>query len=456
LGKEAAMIRVPRDFKPLLENLSASFRRPQTARRFVLFFAAAVIVTGDRTVSAVLRLIALLEPVNPSTFHRLFSHRRWSSDTLAKIITAFILERFAPKGVVKVIGDETVDGHRGKKVYGKARHRDAVRSAHSHTVYRYGHKWIVLSILVDLPYTNRPFALPILVALYRDKRTNAAEGRRHKTAAELMCGLLAVLIRWFPERKFVFAGDNAYGSHATARFAKRHGKRLTLVSKIVADANLFAPPPRRKKAKNGRPPIKGRSLPSPAEVARSKRRGKKLRVRWYGGGWRNVEVYSDVGCWYKSGKGIVTIRWVYVIDRDGTHRDECFFATDPAMSPTAIIEMYGGRWNIETTFQEMREHFGLETTRGWSKGTVLRMAPCLFLLYSLVVVFYDTMPHSSPHLRERAWIGKSAVTLSDMIISVRRHLWLEWVFAQVPGGPAVQKLPRPIRKLLDYGLTQAA
>jgi hypothetical protein len=108
LGKEAAMIRVPRDFKPLLDNLSASFRRPQTARRFILFFAAAVIVTGDRTVSAVLRLIALLQPVNPSTFHRLFSHRRWSSDTLAKIIVAFILERFVPKDVVKVVGDDSL------------------------------------------------------------------------------------------------------------------------------------------------------------------------------------------------------------------------------------------------------------------------------------------------------------------------------------------------------------
>ena len=78
LGKEAAMIRVPHDFKPLLNNLAASFRRPATARRIIFFFTAAVIVTGDRTVSAVLRLIALLEPVNPSTFHRLFSHRRWS------------------------------------------------------------------------------------------------------------------------------------------------------------------------------------------------------------------------------------------------------------------------------------------------------------------------------------------------------------------------------------------
>ena len=39
-----------------------------------------------------------------------------------------------------------------------------------------------------------------------------------KTPAELMAGLLAMLMHWFPERKFVFAGDKAYGSHALARF----------------------------------------------------------------------------------------------------------------------------------------------------------------------------------------------------------------------------------------------
>jgi len=45
---------------------------------------------------------------------------------------------------------ETVVGHHGKNVYGKARHRDAVRSPHSHTVFRYAHKWIVLAVLVEL------------------------------------------------------------------------------------------------------------------------------------------------------------------------------------------------------------------------------------------------------------------------------------------------------------------
>ena len=450
------MIRVPRDFKPLLEDLSASFRRPQTGQRLIFFFAAAIVVVGDRTVSAVIRLLAIIEPINPSTFHRLFSHRHWSSRQLGRVIARFVIERFCPEGFIRICGDETVDGHRGKKVYGKARHRDAVRSSHSHTVYRYGHKWVVVAVLVQLPYASRPMALPLLVALYRDRKTNQSEGRAHKTPAELMAGLLAMLMHWFPERKFIFAGDNAYGSHAMARFAYRHRNRMTLVSKIVPDANLFEPPPKRRRNAIGRPPVKGKSMPAPCQVVASRKRRKKMSVRWYGGGWRKVEVITGTGGWFKSGKGLVPIRWVFVRDLEGTHRDEYFFTTDPSMTPYQVIEMYGGRWNIETTFQELRAHLGLETTRGWSKLTVLRMAPSLILLYTIVVTFYDTMPASSSHLRFRSWQGKESITFSDMIISVRHHLWLEWVFEQVPGGTAVRKLPGPIRTLLDFGLTQAA
>lgn len=448
------MIRTPREFAPLLQILVDTFRRPPTARRIVLFFAAAILTIGDRTVCNVLRLLSLIEELNPSTYHRLFSHRRWKSRPLAYAIAKFILDRFVPHDTVRVCGDETVDGHRGNKVYGKARHRDAVRSSHSHTVYRYGHKWIVLAILVELPYTNRPFALPILVTLYRSQQCDKQEGRRHKTPAELMCGLLAILMHWFPERKFDFAGDSAYGSHLMARFAYRHRKRLSLVSKFVPDANLFAPPPKRNKTKVGRPRVKGKALPKPQEVVARKKKGKRLRVRWYGGGSRNVEVITGQGHWYKAGKGVLPVRWVFVRDLDGTHRDEYFFTTDTSMSAKAVIEMYGGRWNIETTFQEMRSHLGLETTRGWSEQTVLRMAPCLFCLYTLIVIFYDTMPWSNAHVRVRQWVGKDATTFSDMIGSVRRYMWMEWIFTQVPGGSAVQKLSNPIRAVLDFGLAQ--
>ena len=224
---------------------------------------------------------------------------------------------------------------------------------------------------------------------------------------------------------------------------------------FLPDANLFESAPRRKKGASGRPRVKGKALPKPKDVV-TKRKGRRLCVPWYGGGTRTVRAITGTGNWYKAGKGIVPVRWVHVEDLDGTHREEYFFSTDPTMSSRDIIAAYGGRWNIETTFQELRSHLGLETTRGWRKQTVLRMAPCLFILYTVVVLFYDAMPERTPHLRYRSWTGKEYVTFSDMIASVRHYLWIEWVFPQVPGGSAVQKLSAPVRRVLDFGLIQAA
>ena len=111
-------------------------------------------------------------------------------------------------------------------------------------------------------------------------------------------------------------------------------------------------------------------------------------MAWYGGGRREVGVTTGTGHWYKAGEGLVPIAWVFVKDRTGTHRDEYFFSTDTAMTAAAMIEAYAGRWNLETTFQEARCLLGLESTRGWCRRTVLRAAPCLFGLYTVVALLY--------------------------------------------------------------------
>ncbi len=58
------------------------------------------------------------------------------------------------------------------------------------------------------------------------------------------------------------------------------------------------------------------------------------------------------------------------------------------MAPRTVAETYTHRRSIETTFQEMRAYLGLETTRGRTEKTVLRAAPCLFGLFSVIVLLY--------------------------------------------------------------------
>jgi hypothetical protein len=44
------------------------------------------------------------------------------------------------------------------------------------------------------------------------------------------------------------------------------------------------------------------------------------------------------------------VRWVFVEDRTGTHREEYLLTTDPGLRPAAVITVYTGRWNLETNF----------------------------------------------------------------------------------------------------------
>jgi hypothetical protein len=443
---------LPRPARSLFDVLTGSCTRP-TFLRLVVLALATLLTVGQRTVCNLLRTLGALAPGHPSSYHRVFCQRRWSCWRLAQGLTHWVFDHLVPEGRVLLVGDDTVDGHKGAKVFGKGCHRDPVRSTHSWTVFRWGHKWVVLAVLVRFPFSRRLWALPVLVALYRTEKDNAQAGRRHKTPARLLRQLCCVLLRWFRQRRFVLSGDGHYGSHEMARFACRRRGRLTLVSKFCPDARLYEPPP--PYSGHGRPRVKGAKLPTPEqEVAGSART--PLQVAWYGGGRRDVAIVSGTGQWYKTGHGLVAVRWVFVQDRTGSHRDEYFFTTEPAMTAQEVIETYVGRWNEETTFQEMRSYLGLETTRGWKEQTVLRMAPCLFGLYTLVAALYSQLPRRYTQVRVVDWPGKQDVTFSDAITAVRRWLWQQWVFA-IPGHrEAFAKLSRPFRAVLLHALAPPA
>ena len=128
----------------------------------------------------------------------------------------------------------------------------------------------------------------------------------------------------------------------------------------------------------------------------------------------------------------------------------------PTLDPASIIETYTARWNLETTFQELRAWLGLETTRGWCRRTVLRMAPCLFGLYTVVACLYSQLPRRYTRVRAVEWAGKKDVAFSDAITAVRRWLWTHWVFPQAGHAGTFAKLPEAFQQLVLYALAPAA
>jgi hypothetical protein len=296
----------------------------------------------------------------------------------------------------------------------------------------------------------------VLCALYRTREVNRTEGREHKTPTVLARQLVAALLRWFPDRRFVLLGDGHYASHELARFCHRHRRRLTLVSLCHPRAHLCEPPPPRRKGQMGRPRVRGAKLPHPQDVVKGAKR-KRSTVTWYGGRRRRVEFVSGTGRWYKPADGLVPVRWVFVHDLTGTHEDRYFYSTDPTLSPSRIIGLYTGRWGIEVTFQEAKQRLGLATPRNRKDRSVLRTVPCLLGLYSLVsILFHRHHEGTVPQPRTFPWYAKADVTFSDALAGVRRLLWEQTVFSEPDQHDALEKLPPKLRDSLLDQLSRAA
>jgi hypothetical protein len=153
---------------------------------------------------------------------------------------------------------------------------------------------------------------------------------------------------------------------------------------------------------------------------------------------------------------LVEVRWVYVHDCTGTHRDEYFFTTDITLSPQQIVEGYTQRWSIETTFQECREYLQLESTKCYSQQSVLRLIPGLFGLYTIVVLLYLQLPLPLQARGVVCWTGKSTVTFSDMMTCVRRAVWQQWFFYTYRHGRGFVKLSRALQTTILDALAPAA
>src|SRR6478672_11118056 len=96
---------------------------PPEARPLLNVLVAAVLTTGRRTVANLLRTLRHLAPGHRTSYQRVLSRAPWSGVALGCALTRFLLRHVASDGTVTLVGDDTVDGHKGKYVHGKARHR---------------------------------------------------------------------------------------------------------------------------------------------------------------------------------------------------------------------------------------------------------------------------------------------------------------------------------------------
>ena len=451
----ATMIRVLAPFAPLFSNC--------VWQHVQLLLTGLILAPGKRTVASALRAVGLDKEKQFCRYHRVLSRASWSSREASRLLLGLLVEAFVPDGPLVVGVDETLERRQGKKIAAKGIYRDPVRSSHSHVVKTSALRWVCLTLLTPIPWASRVWALPFLSALAPSERYAKERGKRHKKLTEWAWQLLLQVRRWQPQREIVAVADGGYSSLELLDRCRRLSKPITFITRLRLDAALYKPAPPRYPGQIGRPRLKGERLPNLCVVAEDSSTGWKpiMVANWYGKQKRTIEIVSKTAVWYSTGLPAVALGWVLIRDPQGEFQPQALLCTDLAAEPEQIISWFVRRWQMESTFQEVRQRLGFETQRHWSKLAIRRTAPALLGLFSVITLLaHRHMANKGENIvvRRAAWYEKSHPTFSDALALVRKQLWSqeEQTFYGSPAQTDMVKVPRVFLERLTDAVCYAA
>lgn len=245
-------------------------------------------------------------------------------------------------------------------------YRDPVRSSHGHFVKASGLRWLSLMLLAPIPWAGRIWALPFLTALAPSERFCQSRGRRHKKLTDWGRQLVLQARRWLPGRQLIVVADSGFAALEFLAATSRGG--VACITRLRLDAALYEPAPPRLPGTKGRPRTKGKHLATMSAVlADPATPWQRVTVPgWYGEGERTVEASTSTAVWSHSGMPVVPIRWVLIRDPAGRFDPQALLCTNPAQGAAQVLAWFVQRWQLEVTFQEVRDHLGVETQRQWS------------------------------------------------------------------------------------------
>jgi hypothetical protein len=413
---------VPASLAGVLWTFRWCFTEP-SYRTFVALLAGMVAQPGRRTVCGMLVGAGLARVWHHSRAHWFFSHARWSVEQVGLVLVGLIAAGLLPAGApVLVAVDDTLMRRSGRKVAGAAWQHDGARKGPKGSQVSWGTCFVVVGIVVTLPFTDRPVCLPVLARLWRPKGTSKAV---------LACQMVAAIAERLPGRTVQVVADAHYaGADGAPTRRGLDGRGLpagvSLTSRLRRNATLHAiatPLPGRA----GRPRRIGPRLGAPGDLART-------------GVWRRHDVYRYGRCdpvliaettclWYGTYRSRA-VRVVLVREPGRTTRsghDLALITTDLHSPADQIVTRYAARWSIEVAFEDARQVTGVGQARNRTPTAVVRTVPFGLITQSIVVLWYAHHGHTPEVIADRRaqapWYrSKTQPAYLDMIVKLRRTL----------------------------------
>jgi hypothetical protein len=288
----------------LLEPFRCLFTAP-TWKHMLTLLRGTLRARGRRTVTTALWHTGHEQDLNFSAFHHVLNRARWSPLQASRHLLRLIIETFVPVGGrLDLVIDETLERRWGSKIRQRGQYRASARSSHERSVSSPGLRWLVVAVVVRVPWTKQQWALPFLCVLATTPEVSVELGLRHKTLGVRARQVVSLLRRWLPGVPIKLLGDHAYSILELGLQCPRQQitlstrQQITLLAPLRLDSVLHQPAPVRTPHTRGRPRVVGQRLPSLAHILQDPQTvWQRLTLDWYGEGKRTLELCTRTACW---------------------------------------------------------------------------------------------------------------------------------------------------------------
>jgi hypothetical protein len=410
-----------------------AFDRCFTTPTFEVFQAMVIGLiaqTGQRTVCGMLTGAGLATTWSHHRAHRFFSTARWSVDQIGLTVFGLVLTHLvADDADVHLAVDDTAHRRRGRKVHGVGWIHDG--SAPSRNKVAFGHRWVVVGVIVRPSFLSRPLCLPVLCRRWQGKGT--------ASTVDLATQMITTLAGRVAGRHLHVVADAAY-----------HGKGLrdlpatvTWTTRLPRNAVLYhrAPAPT---GRRGRPRLKGDRIGTPAQAAATAVFQRMAVARYGRSDTVNIAVLD---CLWYGVFGPQPARLILARDRD-TGPMLALITTDLNVTGADLVARYAARWAIEVTFFDTRQTLGVGQARNRTAQAVTRTWAFGMYIYTLVVLWYALHGHRSGIVADRRvhapwYLSKTDPSFADMLTALRRTL----IAARFMGSRPAQPTNAEIRQV---------
>jgi hypothetical protein len=442
---------------PILQGLMLAFTEPS----FVTFqeiFISWVMCLGRRTGLRVFetfdgKAVSLKERHPFDRYYNFFSRSSWTVSDLARQVAIQIVVALNRAGELLLVVDGTLLHKTGKCVFGIGWFYDPVRSTKKRDATSLGNQWIVLGLAIRIPATQRVFCLPIHAMLQQP-------GKGQPGPAVLARQMLADALSWFPDRKFVLIGD---GGFSAKNLLLDLDERVTYVGLMRGDAALNdTRVPTRRKGKTGPIAKYGERLPTPREIVKKADRNKGSKKKW---SWKTIKVTAygtsrkfqvcAFQAYWPKVFGNRTILVVVSRGLDVGYGEIYLYTTRLDADPAWVVETYACRTSIEAAFKDSKQVMEIQKPQHWCEESICKLAPCVWLMQSMIVLWYLTEGQKLPEARTaRKQLGEweTEWSLRHMLRIMRRETLRTAINHISPNKAEMQKLIASLENYLNLAV----